>query len=173
MIIAGALLASSSLVLLLQQIPPAQDMVPFQWWIHIAIIALGLFGFAELYFLRKRSTRPSEIYFPWWLIGLGVGVVVIVLATGLSTLLSAPTRFGLGTAAPNGEAISHKSAFERDGRYYLRLNRTLDVEVTREEFLGFEQTIKGTFAGAWVLFSYLVLGLWYYLGKRREELYAG
>jgi hypothetical protein len=165
-ILSALLLILSLALLALLQFPDRWEGIPFQWWIHIAILLVAFVGFWYQKRLRKNSPGSRFGFFrglPVWLIALGL-IVVFVVAPFWSKSI-----FDLGKTA-NGEAVHDKNFFESEGKYYLRLNSNPPIEISRKDYLAEVQNFKKLFACVWVLFSYIVLTFWQYLWRRTRAI---
>lgn len=165
-VVSGFLLAVSLVLFGLLQFPDRWERLPFQWWIHLAVIGVAAFGFWELKRLRKVAPVSSLRFFrgfPLWLIPLGLLVLALVAP------MWSPSAFDMGRMA-NGERIYKKNWFEDNGKYFVRLNSRYVREVSRQEYFGLERDAHQAFARGWILFSYLSLALWHYLWRRRRAL---
>ena len=164
----SVLLLVSAVVLGVLQAPHIVDQVPFQWWVHVAVIGVAFWGFIELNRLRRQGIghAANHLRFPAWAVAVGLAVILVALP------IWSPSRFDMGTT-PMGESVHHKHTSEKDGKYFLHLNRKHVQEITREEFLAFERDIYDVFARAWLVFSYLSLLMWLYLARRGAVQHAG
>jgi energy-coupling factor transporter transmembrane protein EcfT len=164
--VSAALFVGSLLVFALLQFPDRWEVVPFQWWLHVALLLVLFLGFWQLHRLRKvRADQPFGFLrgFPLWLIPLGLVAVAVAVP------IWSPSRFDLGTT-PQGERVHRKSTFEQDGKYFVRLNDKYVHEISRDEYLAFDREGQESFARGWVLGSYLAMAFWHYLWRRRRAL---
>jgi len=138
---------------------------PYFMWIHIAIIALGFYGF----WVQRKAAGARVGGVRVFLRGLPIWLAILALPVAFSAapLLSTPT-LSLGTT-PDGQPVTHKSWVEENGKHFVVLNRTVKVEISEAEHQASNRENFVAFSSGWILFSYLLLVLWHY-NRRREGL---
>ncbi|MBX3656237.1 MAG: hypothetical protein KF686_18830, partial [Ramlibacter sp.] len=137
------------------------DYFPLFFWIHIAIVVLGIWAFFRM---RKLRSSWSEVFaafrpLPLKLIGIGA---VVVIATAVS---GSNVKFDLGSL-PDGTAVHSKSWSERDGKFWLSINKQPQVEISESQYRELQRESYGFFATGWLVFSYLILLQWHYIARR-------
>lgn len=163
--LAIALLAASTVALLVSRLRTNTNYLPFFVWIHVAIIALG---FYETWHARKlKRLGPLKVLqsvtqFPRWLLVLAVPVVLLLVPTATHPI------FDLGTLS-DGTPVHHKSWSEQQGKYYLQLNNQHPIEISSEQYRELERQLFELFASGWLLFAYLELAICLYITKRERE----
>ena len=165
-ILSALLLIVSLTLLALLQFPDRWERVPFQWWVHIAIILVAFIGFWYQKRLQKKSQDLRFGFFrglPVWLIVLGLLVVFVVAP------IWSKSTFDLGKTT-SGESVRKKNFFKSEGKYYLRLNNNLPIEISRKEYLAEERNFRVFFARGWILFAYIDLVFWQYLWRRARTI---
>lgn len=148
--------------------PPFVEYFPYLMWVHVAIIALGFYGF---WVLRKSSQPPFQgvvSFFRGLPLWLGLLAIPVVYSAAPMVSMSLTS---LGTT-PDGQPVHSKSWSEQNGHHYVILNRTTKVEITRAEYLEANREGYAGFASAWIFFSYVMLVLWQYIW-RRQQSHAG
>ena len=167
--LSALLLIASLAVLGMLQFPQRWPVIPFQWWIHLGILALLFLGFRELAKLRKAGTgQPFRLRngISWW--AAPVAIIVVVVAAPFW----GPSSFDLGTM-PDGSPVHSKTTYTENGKHFQKLNNSYVRELSTEEFQASERDAQEMFSRVWVLFSAVALLFWHYLGRRREHVEAG
>jgi len=165
MLICAGLLLVSGLARALLEWPPFVDYFPYLMWVHVAIIALAFYGFWVLRNAPRNGVYGSTTF------ARGIPILLVVLAL--------PVAFGfasgwssaftpLGTT-PDGQPVHRKSWIQEGDRHYVLLNRTVKIEITAAQHNESSREVYVSFSSGWILFSYLLLLLWYY-NWRRERL---
>jgi len=137
---------------------PELSWLPFQWWIHVALIFIFAYG---LWRLKKSSAVAITSFFkgfPVWLLVLAIPAVISI------TSVMPPNNFDFGKT-PEGQVIHRKSWFEERGRFYLRINNGPAVEISNTEYRSLQLSAFEFFASIWVIFSYASLVLWQYVWR--------
>jgi hypothetical protein len=165
MLICAGLLLVSGLARAILEWPSFLEYFPYFMWVHVAIIALAFYGFWVLRRAPRNHVRRSPAFArstPILLAVLALPVVFAFARGGTSGFSS------LGTT-PDGLPVHHKAWIQEGDRHYVVLNRTVKVEISADQHNEHMRESYVGFSSYWILFSYLVLVLWYY-NWRRERL---
>ena len=141
----------------------------FHWllWVHIAIIALGFWGELrrrKLARVMKGGLLPFIRSIPLWLALLAGPVGYIALETH---------RSAFQVTERSGAGLGSTRWFERDGRYFVQDNGSAAREIAADEYNQNQRRGFTFFAGAWVLFSYIVTLFWRYITVEERRLRVG
>jgi hypothetical protein len=160
---AAALLLASLIVFGMLHFPERWPALPFQWWIHVGVIVVGITAFRKLGKLRKAWVDPPFRHsrgIPRWAPLLGVVALVIAVP------LWAPSSFDLGRM-PDGSSVHQVSYHIKDGKYFERLNGSHDRELSLAEYQAAQRKGYLVFSRGWVLFASITLLLWHYIWRRQ------
>jgi hypothetical protein len=159
-----AVLLASSAACLIAPIEAATEFFPVFFWIHIAIIVLGIWATFRIRKIKSSWPEVAGALFPLpsKLVVLGVAAAAVALHSGKSL------RFDMGTM-PDGTVVHSKDWSERDGRYWLSLNNQQPVEITKVRYQELQRESYVFFALFWVLFSYIIVLEWHYVARREAQ----
>jgi hypothetical protein len=159
----AALLCASVAANIVLALPNAVGFFPLFFFVHVAIVGLGIWVVLRI---RRLRTSWSEVIralssVPKWLLAAGAITVAVAAfsARGIN--------FDMGTL-PDGSPIHSKNWRERDGRYWLSLNKGPATEISSAEYQKLQRESYAFFATGWVLFSYLLLIQWHYVTRRES-----
>jgi hypothetical protein len=159
-----AVLCFSAVANVLVSLPAATEFFPLLFWIHIAIIALGIWAVLRIRKLKSTWADVWEcvILLPKALVILGIAVVVI------ATFSVRNINFDLGKL-PDGTSVSTKNWSERNGKYWLSLNKQPEVEIDKSQYRELQRQSYAFFALGWLLFSYIIVLQWHYITRRETQ----
>jgi ABC-type dipeptide/oligopeptide/nickel transport system permease component len=158
-------LAASAVAATILLIPGLRPFFAFFYWIHVAIIALGIWAMWRSRKLRTTWLEALRIFWstlPRWVLALSNPVLLLLLPAATSG------AFSLG-ALPDGTPVHRRSWYESDGKFWVRENNLPPRELASAEFEVLQLQHSQVFASAWVLFSYLILLQWHYVGRREGQ----
>ena len=146
-------------------LPNAVAIFPLFFFIHIAIVGLGIWVLLRI---RKLKSSWTDVFgafrpIPKWLMLTGVMVATVAV------LSSRGITIDLGTL-PDGTSIHSKNWHMDDEKYWLSLNRQPAVEISKTEYEALQRESYAAFAIGWLVFSYLILVQWYYVHRRETEV---
>ncbi|MEW6163579.1 MAG: hypothetical protein AB1642_00810 [Pseudomonadota bacterium] len=139
-------------------------------WIQVAIIALGFYGFWAIHITSGSLTKGLfQLLFhyrlPRWQLVLAVPAVLSAAHVATLPLIYLDT-------APDGKPVRSKSWTVENDHHYVIFNRSLKVEITRDEYLESQRELAALFASAWICISYGMLALWLYVWHREHSTNA-
>ena len=146
------------------------DYFPYFMWLHVAIIAQLSYG---SWVLKRPANKTQPGGASFFLRGLPSWLVVLAIPVALAAAPLVPMYRDLLDPSPDGQFVSSRSWSEKEGRYYLTLNRTTTVEISRDEYLDEMRQGFRLFASIWIVFSYGALVLWQYIWRRHHLVQNG
>lgn len=155
------MLCTSVVASVLWRFPSVAEYFPLFFWVHIAIVVLGSWATFRIWRLKSTWSEVFSAFRPLPLKLLGVGAIVAA-ATAFS---GSRVKFDLGTL-PDGTAVYTKNWSERDGKFWLSINKQTPVEISEVQYRELQRDSYGFFATGWLVFSYLILLQWYYIARR-------
>lgn len=161
-VMSATLMGVSVCARLLLDWTPFQSWFPSLMWLHIALIALTLYGIVVIYTARapvKTSFLGFVRGLPVWLLVLALPALVAVVSLARE---EATTQAGF--KGPQGVLWQAEG-----GRYYYAQDNQPKVEVSEANFRAGLRQAYAIFADGWIIFSYVLLILWSAI-RRREEL---
>ena len=161
-VMSATLMGVSVCARLLLDWTPFQSWFPSLMWLHIALIALTLYGIVVIYTARA----PVKTTFLAFLRGLPVWLLVLALPA-LVAVVSLAREEATTQAGFLGPQGVHWQA--EGGRYYYAQDNQPKVEVSEANFRAGLRQAYAIFADGWIIFSYVLLILWSAI-RRREEL---
>jgi hypothetical protein len=138
----------------------ATEFFPLLFWIHIAIIALGIWGTLRIRKLKSSWPEVARALFPLpsKLVILGVAAAALAVHSGRNL------HFDMGTM-PDGTAVHSKNWSESGGKYWLSLNKQQPIEITKVRYQELQRESYVFFALFWVHFSYIIVLQWHYVAR--------
>jgi hypothetical protein len=130
--------------------------------IQLVIIVFGVW--AVLRFLQTPKISGSEFIYtfnsvPKWLLAASAITVAVAVFSALSINLD------MGTL-PDGTQVHRRSWGEKNGRYWMSVNMGPAIEISMAQYQKFQRSIYAIFATVWLVVSYLILILCYYVSRR-------
>jgi hypothetical protein len=148
----------------LAPMPAATEFFPLLFWIHVAVVILGIWAIFKIPTLKSTWAEAWQAFFPVPTTLIVVGVLAAVVA-GIS---AKTVNLELGKL-PDGTAIHSKSWTVSNGKYLLSLNKQPAVEITKDKYQELQRETYSMFALAWVILSYIIALHWHYIARGEEQ----
>lgn len=160
--VGAALMGVSVVARLLLSWTPFQNWFPSLMWVHIALVALTLYGIVIIYTARA----PVKTTFSCFVRGMPAWLFVLALPAAVAVVSLAREDATVQAAFMGPQGVNWA---QENGHYYYAPASQPKVEVSEESFRKGIQQAYAIFADGWIIFSYVLLILWSAI-RRREEL---
>ncbi|MFT3664999.1 hypothetical protein [Piscinibacter sp.] len=157
-------LTASAFACLIAPIEAATEFFPLLFWIHIAVIMLGILGSLRI---RKLKSTWSEVWHAFLPIPRTL-IILGIIAAAIAAYSTKNVQFDFGTL-PDGTAVHSKNWSESKGRYWLSLNKQPEFEITKVQYQQLQRESHAFFALLWLLLSYLITLQWHYITRREAQ----
>lgn len=162
--VAFALLCASIVASVMWRVPSMTDYFPLFFGVHIAIVVLGIWAVFRIWRLKSSWSELLSAFRPYSFKLIVIGVLVAVAAA----ISGSNVEFDMGTL-PDGTAIYSKSWSERDGKFWLSVNKRPAVQISEVQYRDLQRESYAIFSTVWVVLSYLIFLQWYYIARREAE----
>lgn len=161
--VAYVTLCASFVASVIWRFPSTAGYFPYLLWIHVVLIALGFWASLRM---RGLGLHVSEFYsaclrLPRELIFLGVLVLAGTVLSGINVELDSGTL-------PDGTAIRSRSWSERDGKFWLTVNKQAPMEIAEARYKELERESYGMVATIWLALSFPIVLQWRFLASHKS-----